>query len=210
MVSLSRIVGVDVLGPAPASLLRAARWGTGNLALVPDDPLAQVLAPDYLSGLDTLSMDDLRARKAECQRLETTVSLNRRVVQGRIDIVGAVLESRQGGGEPADVTSLVERLGDILSERTRTPGVGRLSQLLAPSEEDFDTSEVDEVLPAGRLDTLTESSDDELQALLDALVALDHDISARRQELFERIDTLHDELVRRYKTGEATVDSLLS
>src|SRR5687768_11161479 len=137
-------------------------------------------------------MDELRAMKTECQRLETGVSLNRRVVQGRIDIVGEVLRSRQEGQEPVDVTTLVERLGDILSERTRTPGVGRLSQLLAPSEEDFDTSEVDEVLPAGRLDTLTSASDDELQALLDALVALDHEISARRKALFERIDALHE------------------
>jgi hypothetical protein len=176
---------------------------------VPDDRLERVLAPDYLDELTTISMDDLRAMKTECQRLETNVSLNRRVVQGRIDIVGEVLRSRQEGQEPVDVTTLVERLGDILSERTRTPGVGRLSQLLAPSEDDFDTSEVDEVLPAGRLDTLTESSDEELQSLLDALVALDHDISARRKDLFERIDAVHDEMVRRYRTGEETVDSLL-
>ena len=174
------------------------------------DRLAHVLAPDYLAGITTVSMDELRAMKDECQSLETNVSLNRRVVQGRIDIVGEVLRSRKDEGEDdVDVATLVERLTDILSERTRTPGVGRLSQQLAPAEDDFDTSEVDELLPAGRLDTLTASSDEELQTLLDALVALDHDISARRKALFERIDALHDEMVRRYRTGEATVDSLL-
>ena len=172
--------------------------------------MTRVLAPDYLSGLIDVSNDDLRAMKAECEALETNVSLNRRVVQGRIDIVGEVLRSRQEGGDPVDVATLVERLGDILSERIHAPGVGgRLSQLLAPSQDDFDTSEVDEVLPAGRLDTLTNSSDEELQSLLDALVALDQEISARRKALFERIDALHDELVRRYRSGEATVDSLL-
>ena len=173
------------------------------------DRLAHVLSPDYLADVTTVSMDELRAMKDECQNLETNVSLKRRVVQGRIDIVGEVLRSRQEGGEPVDVSTLVERLTDILSDRTRTPGVGRLSQHLAPAEDDYDTSEVDEVLPAGRLDTLTDSTDEELQSLLDALVALDQEISARRKALFERIDALHEELVRRYRTGEATVDSLL-
>ena len=177
---------------------------------MPDDRLARVLSPDYLANITGVSMDDLRAMKDECQSLETNVSLNRRVVQGRIDIVGEVLRSRKDEGEDnVDVATLVERLGDILSERTRTPGVGRLSQHLAPSEDDFDTSEVDEVFHAGRLDALTDASDEELQSLLDALVALDHEISARRKALFERIDALHEELVRRYRTGEATVDSLL-
>jgi hypothetical protein len=38
---------------------------------------------------------------------------------------------------------------------------------------------------------------------------LEHAVSARRRSLHERIDALQSELTRRYKTGEATVDSLL-
>ena len=173
------------------------------------DALTRVLAPDYLGDLKARSMDELREMRAECQRLETNVSLNRRVVQGRIDIVGEVLRSRAEGGEPIDVKTLVERLGDILSERTRAPGVGRLTQMLAPSEEDFDTSEVDEVLPAGRIDALTEAEVSELEGMLDSLVELDHVISARRHALFEQVDALQAEMTRRYKTGEESVDSLL-
>ena len=34
-------------------------------------------------------------------------------------------------------------------------------------------------------------------------------MSSQRHALFERIDALQAEITRRYKTGEATVDSLL-
>jgi hypothetical protein len=34
-------------------------------------------------------------------------------------------------------------------------------------------------------------------------------VSGQRRDLFERIDALQAEITRRYKTGEASVDSLL-
>jgi hypothetical protein len=34
-------------------------------------------------------------------------------------------------------------------------------------------------------------------------------VSEQRQALFERIDALQAEITRRYKTGEASIDSLL-
>ena len=38
---------------------------------------------------------------------------------------------------------------------------------------------------------------------------LERQVSERRQALFTRIDALQAELTRRYKTGEASVESLL-
>ena len=38
---------------------------------------------------------------------------------------------------------------------------------------------------------------------------LERHVSGQRRALHERIDALQEELVRRYKTGEASVDSLL-
>ena len=45
--------------------------------------------------------------------------------------------------------------------------------------------------------------------MADALAALEVKVSGYRHDLFERIDALQAEITRRYKTGEATVDSLL-
>ena len=51
--------------------------------------------------------------------------------------------------------------------------------------------------------------DDEAVALTDQLADLERQVSERRQALFTRIDALQAELTRRYKTGEASVESLL-
>jgi ribosomal 50S subunit-associated protein YjgA (DUF615 family) len=52
-------------------------------------------------------------------------------------------------------------------------------------------------------------SDDDVRAIADALGELEQRTSQHRKQLFERIDQLQEEIVRRYKEGEASVDSLL-
>ena len=47
-------------------------------------------------------------------------------------------------------------------------------------------------------------------ALDERLRALEVQVSGRRRMLFDRLDALADELGRRYREGEATVDKLLS
>jgi anti-sigma-K factor RsiG len=57
---------------------------------------------------------------------------------------------------------------------------------------------------------MSELSDQELDALSAALEAFEHDRSHERHELFNRLDALSAELVRRYRDGEASVDGLLA
>ena len=54
--------------------------------------LADLLEPAYLGDLPGRSMDEVRAMRAECQEVETGLSLLRRLVQGRLDIVGLELQ----------------------------------------------------------------------------------------------------------------------
>ena len=53
---------------------------------------SRVLDPAYLDGLDDRSVDELRAKHAECLELETEVSYVRRLTQARIDILEAELD----------------------------------------------------------------------------------------------------------------------
>jgi hypothetical protein len=87
--------------------------------------------------------------------------------------------------------------------------VGRLPQLLAPSAGELDTSELDAIAGPGVLSRLPELDDDRLASLVDELSAHEAELSARRRTLHERIDVLQAEITRRYKTGEASVESLL-
>ncbi|MDP9070608.1 MAG: aerial mycelium formation protein, partial [Actinomycetota bacterium] len=86
--------------------------------------LDRLLAEDYLEGLERLPLPELRRRKAECQEVEVAVSYLRRLVQGRLDIVEVDLR-RRAGGEPADLSDVVDRLPQILAGAGRPDGGGR-------------------------------------------------------------------------------------
>ncbi len=172
--------------------------------------LQTLLDPGYLGDLPSLPMETVRAMRAECQEVETGLSLLRRIVQGRLDIVGMELTRRADGGDPGDLPDLIAHLPAVLSDRTHAPGVGRLPQIMAPGELPAGLErELEQITGAGRLSALAQAGDDDLRALTDALEAFEHKVSGQRQALFDRIDTLQAEITRRYKTGEATVDALL-
>jgi hypothetical protein len=172
--------------------------------------LADLLDPGYLGDLTARPMDQVRSMRAACQEVETGLSLLRRLVQGRLDIVGLELARRADGGDPEDLPDLIARLPQVLSDRTHAPGVGRLPQIMAPGDLPADlTARLDGIISAGGLTSLPSVSDDQLRSMADELAAFEQSISQQRHELFVRIDALQAEITRRYQTGEATVDSLL-
>ncbi|MEA3018970.1 MAG: hypothetical protein QOI47_494 [Actinomycetota bacterium] len=174
-----------------------------------DVDLDGVLGDDYVGELTSLPMDDLRAKRAECQTLEVGLSYVRRLAQGRLDIVAAEQRRRVEGTEPLDSEHLVAGLSDILGEHILAPGNGRLPQLLGPDLSVVDTERIDEIAGPGRLASLAEVADGDLVELVDSLSAYEAEVSGQRRALHERIDALQAEITRRYKTGEASVESLL-
>jgi hypothetical protein len=173
------------------------------------DRLERMLDPAAVGDVTALSMEEIRMRRAEGQELEVGVSYQRRIAQGRLDIVAAEVRRRASGEAPIDHDHLVQELSGILADRTHAPGVGRLPQLLAPSAGELDTSELDAIAGPGVLSRLPELDDDRLATLVEELSAHEHELSSRRRTLHERIDVLQAEITRRYKTGEASVESLL-
>ncbi len=174
--------------------------------------LGQLLAPDYLDGLSGLPIAELRARRGVCQEVEVALSYVRRLVQGRLDIVLAEVRRRAAGGPPVDVSALVAELPQILADRVRSPGNGRLPTFMAPDEVEVDQALLDRlehIVPASRLSALDELDEPAVRQAADDLSTLEREVSVQRRALFERIDAIQEEIVRRYKSGEATVDTLL-
>lgn len=172
-----------------------------------------MIAPGYLQGLEGWSLDELRARRDEATEVETGLSYLRRMVQGRLDILVAEQRRRsdrthaEGAGA---LTELVDQLPSILSEHVHAPGLGRLPALLGPGELDHGLEQrLENVIPAARLAAITEMADDELGQVSDGLIDLEREVSGLRRSVFEVLDKVQEEIVRRYRTGEATVDSLL-
>jgi hypothetical protein len=88
--------------PAPAALDRPIFEGTGE---TPEEHETDV--PDA----DTLSDDELRSLILELEREEDDISLHRRVLHGRIDILRAERERRRRGGQHVEPTDLGPILG---------------------------------------------------------------------------------------------------
>ena len=173
--------------------------------------LAELLDPAYLGDLPARPMEEVRAMRTTCQEVETGLSMLRRMVQGRLDIVRSELDRRANGGEPGDLADLIARLPEVLSDRTRTPGVGRLPQLMAPGELPPELeAELDGIAGSSHLADLPSRSEADLHTIEEQLQAFEQRVSGHRQALFERIDALQAEITRRYKDGEASVDALLT
>jgi hypothetical protein len=171
--------------------------------------LDRVLADDYVGDVTALSMDDLRTKRAECQGLEVGLSYQRRMAQGRLDIVAAERRRRAEGGPPPSHDELIRTLAATLADRNRPPGNGRLPQLMAPDHAEFDTADLDLIAGPGALSRPTELSDADLVELVERLSTYESEVSRKRRALHERIDALQGEITRRYRTGEASVESLL-
>lgn len=167
--------------------------------------------PAYLADLETLSLTELRAKRQACAELETDLSYLRRLAQARVDLIVAESERRHLGlSEPAP-DALVEQLPQILADHTHAGGLGRLPTVFAPAEgtQLTLTARVEELLPNDKLGSLGTLSSAELSELLTSLSNLERDVSAERRALHDIQDRLQEELVRRYRSGEANVDTLL-
>ena len=172
-----------------------------------DSALREILREDYLDDVGRVGLDQLRSRRRACQEVETQLSYLRRLAQGYHDIATGELERRRAGGDPGDLGALVERLPEILSDRIHAPGTGHLPQMLEPGDvKGRLADQLDSLLAGTDLDRPDQLSDQQLEDAGQRLAALEHEVSGLRRAMFERIDAVQDELARRYRTGEATIE----
>lgn len=161
--------------------------------------------PDVTS----LSLDELRAERSRLQADEDVVSYVRRLAQGRTDVVRAELRRRvqlASGVESGDVTGELPRvLGAQVAAGSSRPPRDTMVSADHPL-----VLELDAVCDRVGFDDLAACDDDQLAEMITAITAWERERSADRQSFFARIDALTAELVRRYRDGEASVDSLLA
>ena len=81
------------------------------------------------------------------------------------------------------------------------PPTDRVQELVA---------QFDVALPPERFASLPSVADEELRAIAGSLLETEQQVSALRRTLHGIIDAVHGEIIRRYQSGEASVDSLLT
>lgn len=152
-----------------------------------------------------LTLDELRQLRALLQREDDVVSYVRRVAQARLDLVRAELSRRERGEHGVDIPS---ELRIVLSQQL-TGGPARPPRPTEELGDDPLSDELDRICAEFGFSRLAELDEDDARQLAAALTEYERRVSADRRERFDRLDALSAELVRRYREGEATVDTLL-
>lgn len=173
--------------------------------------LERLLGPDYLGELARRPTEEIRSMRGECTEVETGLSFFRRMVQGRLDIVGSEQQRRRDGGEPTGIHEVIGQLPEIFSEQRRPGGTGRLpTSLDAPEPDPSLVAQLDGIAGPSQLAGLADLDDAAIDRLVSDLGELEQTVSRYRRLMFDRIDALQAELTERYRTGQASVDSLLT
>lgn len=171
--------------------------------------LESILADAYLEGLRERNMDEIRGIRAECETLETELSFERRLLQGRVDIIKDELE-RRAEGRTSSAAELITRLPSILADTpSGTQRGNRLVRIMAPGDVQRIERDLDERLGMS-LGDVAGATTAVLEGALGRLGDHEVEVSSQRRLLHQRLDAVQAEMARRYRDGEADVDSLLA
>mgnify|MGYP003342826970 FL=1 len=153
-----------------------------------------------------MSLEEIRSRRSLLQAQEDAVSFVRRLAQGRLDLARDEGRRRASHDRSVNVESeLAEVFGQEHGGGSARP----------PRETNVATDhplvvELERLCESIGFGSLRQLDVDSLQAAIDQLAEFESARSSERRALFDEIDALTAELVRRYKDGGANVDSLLA
>jgi len=167
----------------------------------------RVLAPEYTERIEQLPLSEVRKLRDEAAQEETDLSYLRRLLHARIDIVRAEQRRRAEGG----AASVVEQLAEILATNAIGPATGHgRYQTLEPSRAEAHRRHVEALVADVDLSDVTALSDEKLADALRAYTAEEESVSRRRREVQLVVDRINEEIGRRYREGQASVDELLA
>lgn len=169
----------------------------------------QVLDPEYVADLEKLSNDELRSRRGTCDDLDAELSYYRRLLHGRIDLLAFEVRRRRG----EETRSLIDALPDILADSTQSDS----THLTMPKSLPIDPPDVpmegrrsiDRVLEDDFLTHLPDIDDEELEQIQVTLTKAERLVSEQRHNVYQVLETLSDELARRYRDGIVSVTQIL-
>jgi hypothetical protein len=158
----------------------------------------------YVERIDTISLDDLRVRRDECLAEREYLSLLRRLVQGRAEILRAELDARGSGEERGP---LIDRLAQILSgDERQSPARGEAVKIGLPEEEMLlARRRIERLVSDAGISDPSALDDANLASAVELLASEEREVSTARSDVIRVLDTLQDELKRRYREDPTLV-----
>jgi len=154
----------------------------------------RVLSPGFVRDLGELPIDELKSRRDDALAEREYLSLLRRLVHGRLDIIRLESKRRSGGGEG----SLVEHeRGGSRGEAVRVP--------VPDADMAAARRRVERLVSDATISDPTSLSDDDLARSERRLTEEERMVSRARQAVIDVHDRLQDELKRRYKEDPSLI-----
>ena len=165
----------------------------------------------YIEGLSDRSLEELNKMRAETDGVENEISFERRLCQGRIEILKAELDHR--AGRAGDVISrLPEILAGEMGAGNRAGGESlpnRAPDLSVPDNVGIPRRRVEEIVGEQTLARLPDMNLAEIEGIVERLKEHEKNLSEQRRKLHAVVDRIQEEIVSRYAKGEADPDSIL-
>jgi hypothetical protein len=154
-----------------------------------------------MSSDQPLTLADIRAQRGALQNEEDAISFVRRLAQGRLDLAQDE-ERRRASGADAPVESLADRLADVFGQQHGGGSARPPRETNIPADHPL-VQELDAVCEHFQFESMENLSDKDLSELINALGMFEKTCSQLRHELFDKIDALTAELVKRVREGGA-------
>lgn len=163
----------------------------------------RIVRAEFIDGLDELELVQLRGRRDECREELEHLSMLRRYLQGRAEILRGEIDRREGNGHG----SLLDNLAAILAsdERPATSRGGAIRLRVPDDEMLLARRRVERIVAESGLTDPASLSDEELRQAVSELAAEERAVSADRADVIRVLDLLQDELKRRFKEDPASV-----
>jgi hypothetical protein len=156
----------------------------------------RVLSPEFVRDLGGLPIADLRQRRDEALAEREYLSLLRRLVHGRLDIIRAERARRSEGS----TGSLIDRLSEVLSEEERGGSRGEAVRIAVPEEEiALARRRIERLVSDASISNPPGLSEEELSRSERRLTDEERMVSRARAAVMHVHDELQDELKRRFK-----------
>lgn len=142
-----------------------------------------------------------------CDDLDAELSYYRRLLHGRLDLLSFELRRRSG----VETRTLMEALPEILAGHDEPSATDPTLRSLSvePPYMGERRRAVDRALDDDFLTHLPTVDDDELRSIEAELAEVEADVSTQRRAVYDALETILEELTRRYRDGSASVDELL-
>ena len=169
----------------------------------------RIFESTYVQDIDSLPIEELRTRRAECAEAEAELSYARRLLQGKLDILGHELKRRAAGGD-SDLESLISKLPGILADEGAPTALQRHTTVVMPKNFEKQRRGIDRLASDSTLSMLESLSSGEVTQIVERLTEAESKTSEDRRRIQGVIDKLNAELVRRYREGTEDPSALLS